>query len=695
MVPSTGLGAGFGQWLAFLLAALLLSVLAPASPVARADEAPPRCDIPQFDGDERAGLARAYIELAEDGFPGPHIPDFPRGVVAGALWMLDQIPVPQRPVDHADLVLRGCILLARQQRVLELAYDAPGNDGLGAGWAARCLGLADSVPKAEPAWCAAAAVRAALGPLPPDEVKAVPIRCQPADSAAVLADLALRAGELDRINLLLPDIEGSWFQREYGIALGNAARQKKRLDRLTVRCGSRQDCASCRAVAQAHFLAGEEAEGLAAVDALARSSSDHCAREAATLLAWRQDWSTLDRLFPDGKGPDEAWWHRISLYRRLSELTALQGVDPDPSRTAALVRGACREQGSCPLLETAVLGLLQSARVYAGRDEPESLVAFVLSRSEVPEVLEAGAPAMSALLTLLAPVGDESRAEVILGRFLSHPANAADCSLAEQAAVELLVNAVEKRDLVRLQKARVMIDRGLKSCADDTLRRVRLEYFSVIARWADARLAGETLKGLRDLKTQLQRLLAQKAGFMEPSLRGMASLNYLAALVRTRTLSGVEIDAHLREAVERDVPYHVLWVHRLVGENRVERAVAVARLCELSTDVDRERSACLEWQAALQRYLGHEKLSESFLAEATACGGAGRESDGSGVSCVLGGDRRLRIVLDREGELSVEGGFSPRFLVILLPQAGLPISRGNIDSEVREPGASCPASPRP
>ncbi|MBM4356468.1 MAG: hypothetical protein FJ109_22175 [Deltaproteobacteria bacterium] len=93
----------------------------------------------------------------------------------------------------------------------------------------------------------------------------------------------------------------------------------------------------------------------------------------------------------------------------------------------------------------------------------------------------------------------------------------------------------------------------------------------------------------------------------------------------------------------------------------------------------------------MQRYLGHEMLSRTLEATARECAGGQRaEEEEISVSCLLSGDRRLRIVLSREGELSVKTVFSPRFLVILLPQAGLPISPSNMESGPLESPASCP-----
>ncbi len=664
----------------------------------------PGCEIPEFSANERTGLARAYIELAEEGFPGPGLTDFPRSVLACALDMLERVPVPDRLSDHSDLVLRGCLLLARQQRVFDLRLESPpgsrdvsteGTD-LPAYWLARCRDLAGAVPPSERASCAAAGIRAALGPLSPDDVRRVEARCERSDSSAVLADVALRNGELDRINLQLPDVEGSWSQREYGVALGAAARAQRRQLRIESTCRERGDCASCRTMALHKFLEGAEAEGVAAVEQLVGKETTPCVREAATLLAWRQDWDNLDRLVPQTRAPAEAWWHRLVLYRELSRLAAAQGLPPDDGLLGQRVEAACEAADGCPLLQVAVFGLLWSAEVYAGRRLPRELVAWVHAQSVRPEVLSAGAPAMSALLTLLSPVGEESDADLVMNRFLLHPANSGDCPMAQAVAIELLVTAILTRDVVRLQKARVMIERGLRSCADDAQRQVHIEYLSIMARWADARQANETQKGLGELKNQLERLLGQKGGLMDPVLRGAASLNYLAALVRIRNPSGVEIDSRLHEAVERDVPYHLLWIHRLLGDKRVQPAIAVARLCELAASSAAERAACLRWQAALQRYVGHDRLAGSFEAEAAACSGLQQGSDErTGVSCNLAGDRRLRIVLDREGELHVETGFSPRFLIILLPQAGLPISPSNSETGAPETPGSCPSAPKP
>lgn len=348
------------------------------------------------------------------------------------------------------------------------------------------------------------------------------------------------------------------------------------------------------------------------------------------------------------------------------------------------------------MLETAARGLVLSARVYAGKMPAEKMVEWILTLSAEPEILSAGAPALAALLTLLAPVGTDADADLVLDRFLAFPANSRECSIAHMASVELLVTAIRNRDVVRLQQARVMLDRGVMSCAQDTPRRIHLEYLSVIAGFTDARCAGEIEEGLLNLKNRLERLLAQKGGLMEPALRGQASLNYLAALVRIRNPTGIEIDSRLHEAVERDVPFHLLWVQRLLGERRLEQALAVARMCESVAQSDAERSACLAWQAALQRYWGHEELSRSLRDRALACseGLAGPEEK-AGVSCLLSGERRLRIALDQQGELRVETGFSPRFLVILLPQAGLPISPRNDEFAPRESTPSGCVVPKP
>ncbi|MBM4355515.1 MAG: hypothetical protein FJ109_17290, partial [Deltaproteobacteria bacterium] len=579
--PSAGLVGALALAVA-ILPGTAVPAAPPADPPRQEDAGHPGLDIPQLDAKERTALAQAYVELAEDGFPGPGIRDFPQVVLSTALTMLDSIPESERMSGHRDVLLRGCLALARQQRVaaLRLAEGGSGaQDGTGGEpWLQQCLHLAAAVAATEPAWCAAAAIRAATGPLTPAELRLVPTRCQPADSAAILADLALRGGELDRINLLLPDVEGSWFQRQYGVALGAAARNARRQLRLDRKCDKHRDCAACRAVAVRHFLEGNEAAGLEAVEGLLSRKPTPCTREAATLLAWRQDWENLDRLVPEERVRKlievasgslltaAPWWQRLKLYRTLTSAAAPEGTPAESGVLSGLLAAACEDVGSCVLLRTAAEGLLRSARVYSGAMPAEELTDWIHRTSSTPEVLSAGAETMAALLTLLSPVGADENTDLVLDRFLSHPANAGSCGIAETAAVELLVTAVRNRDVTRLQKARVMLERALGSCTDDTPRRIRIEYLMVMARFADARFAGEFQEGLLGLKNQLEVLLAQKSRIMEPSLRGEASLNYLAALVRLRNPSAPELDSRLHEAVDRDVPYYLLWVQRLLGE---------------------------------------------------------------------------------------------------------------------------------
>jgi len=624
---------------------------------------------------ERIELARAYVELLEGGLPGPDLRAIDPGLVVVPLQLLDSA---DKDIGSAlrELRLRACVLVSRHHHFHTLASltryrngeRAKGEEALEK-FAEECRGRAGKVRRNSPHFCLAAPVLSASAPLDKKTGKAVASRC-PEGTALVAAIEKLsrqesfsRTAHADAMELAL-DLEGNWFERRYVEALLEEAGRRLRMSELATACKQEKDCVACRKVTRSLFQADRGEEGKDYVARMLEEAGGACAREAFTILAWRQDWQTLSDRGARLETPRPKWYLKLELYRVLLAIAAGEG---DPVAAAKLIDEAYRDDQRHCLFSLVVQGLTRATRVFTGAQPPEETTKWILEQGSRKDVKLHRSCAFSVLMTLLSALAEESDKLAFIDSFLTGPA-AGDCPTLHRASLELLFMAFDTHNTDRLMQSLVLLERAWESCRDMPALRHDLEAFRDVAAWADRSWAGDDGAALVALKNSSRALLARLSG-SAPRVRSMVLLNLLASTVRSRQTIMPDMESFLDKVLVRKTPYYVAWLYYYLQKRKPFHAYAVARLCERVASDGLERGICTLWQAAIHDLAGRSNAADKALALArTEIGTDFERIQKNSATLVVQGDRRVRILLDQEGDIDVKTDFAPMAVLVLLPR---------------------------
>jgi len=645
---------------------------------------------PGFGNTERLELAEAYLNLFDEGFPGPSLFELGPEVIRAPIVILDSIESGGRSDRHPEVEMRACLAAARCLRLLQLANRAEANrsngpnDGLSMLKKAvsRCSDSSSGVGKNNSMFCSAAGVRAVTAKVSARTLLTMERRCGPMEAALARLENA--------ISRELPELPGvpvlersTWFERGYASELTGLALKRRRLKNNTGRCTETGDCKACRLAARELYLQGQNDRAGNLVTLMAgEDSRGKCEKEAMILLAWRQDWSRFDELNQRLPEPVEPWAEKLSLYRAILLGSLGDGDQPLEESAMEHLDKVYSGQAEYETMKLAIWGLERLTAVLRGESSANAQVNEFLLYSRRPEIRARPGDTFPILLTLISGLADAGTLVSFMDEFLSDQQAASDCRTITQAALEILSIALRDRDADRLQQAIVLLDKVRSTCTDMVVHG-EVEVFQHFANWADLRLSKKPRDALVNLKHRSQSLVLRQPKEVRQEVRSMLILNLLAAILATRQECAPDIPSFLEDVTERTAAYYVLWVYHLMHQRRRAEAYAVSRLCERVAPRDEQRGACLLWQASIHDLLGRRKIADELAREGRRlCSGSVKSETVSAaatgltdsqVVCLLKGDRKLRIVLDWEGELTVASAYSPRFILILLPHLASPM----------------------
>lgn len=628
---------------------------------------------PAFGDTERLDLAEAYLSLYDGGFPGPEIDDIGTAPVLAPLVLLRSIGLPHRGSGYRGAELRACVFVARYLRLHLLAN---GERTLAAGDSSALSLLAEAVQGCEqefkvasegdPQFCPVLALKAARAQLPVKLLESARRLCGPVQQALFALEQAIYLGEeqLPTIPVLEP---ATWFERHYAASLAKAERARRELYALAAACNDKGDCEVCQLAMRGFYTREDDAM---AGQLLKRTISDQgtgaCLREAAAVLAWRQDWGALDEVVGGLPEPVPPWARRLNLYAALVRGTL--GNNEGLADPALLLAELYGEQPGYVVRELAVWGLGRLADVFQGHADAALVVEQILEQGRRPEIRAGLMRTFSLLLTFLSALTDDQTTMAFMDDFLSDRVAAWDCETVTEAAFEVLAIAAKQKDADRLQQALVLLGRARETCTDPA-RIAEIEAIKLFAGWADLRLSNRPKDALVELKNRSRQLVLRLPKGVRESIRSMTVLNLLAAILATRQEAAPNIPSFLEDVHRRGIQYHVLWVYHLTQQRRRTEAYAVSRLCELVANRPEEQGGCLLWQAWVHDLSGRRSLADSLekLGGDLIPPGPGVVTDRY-VVCMLGGSRKVKLSFDWSSDFRVESAWIPDFSLLLLPQ---------------------------
>lgn len=587
---------------------------------------------------ERVDLARAYLGLFEDGFPGPDLAAISPGLAVVPLVLLGSADKDSGEAT-GELHLQACLFAARYDRYYRLARPegCAGTADLDVEvrhlgeFVQECQEVAGKVRRNSPLYCLAAPILSATDSLGRRDAVDLTSRCSP-DAALIAAlEKTVGHGKHDRAELsdameLALALEGNWFERRYVEALVQEVGRFVATAEQVARCEKKRGCDDCRKAARALLDAGREEEAGRILSLMQEQEGEAgCLKDALILIAWHQDWRKLEVGAEKLPVPPPDWYLRLDLYRLLLAIAAGQG---DPVAAQALIDKSYGGSKRHCLFTLVLQTLRRTAEVFAEEEQLAFLDGFL--------------------------TGSAVR----------------DCATLHRVALEILFMALESGSTDRLMQSLVLLDRAWDSCREEPELRDDLEAFRQVARWADRNWAGDTPKAQVSLKNSSRALLTTIVGSSRRT-RSMVLLNLLASTVLSRHTVMPDMKAFLSRVEVRSVPYYVAWLYYYLHKRQTARAYAISRLCEKVASAGMERGICALWQASIHDLAGRHSAAGEALAQARReMGDRYEDARGGGAVLVLQGERRVRVVLDREGELHIDSGQSPLAVLVLLPRPG-------------------------
>jgi len=608
-------------------------------------------------------MVRAYVELMEQGYPGPAFSDLEPWALLQPLLLLDGTVESKATED--DLRLRTCLLAARRLRIEQLSDRGPVGDD----WdllvqrVAACSRNYIAVHNNHAQFCAVAALESAMGKLSKRRRKSLNERCaEPIVSIGIWED-AIAQNLPDPPEPDEPDSVRSPFERAYQSALRKSWRLDREREAATLACTEEHDCSHCREVLRRLRATGQTAAATKIISAIGESATDDCRQALATVAAWSQDWHELDGHLSGLAEPLPEWARDLALYRHLQSVAAGETglVMPD---FAQFFVGTSQED----LLRFAAEALARAAQAFRQPADVAGTAAWLVKTSMQPEIVAAGEPALAVGLAFLWALSPQETVFDFMDEVLRQTGDSVADAVVTRIGIEILSVAAREWDVERLQQALVL----LRRVVDSERRRVpchEAEFFLCFAKWLDLTMSGQNEKALRRFKDRLNILRARLPKCAAARLRGLTVINLLAAAMVQRGGAIHELGPYLSDLETRNVTYHILWANQYLEQRQTARARAVLQWCEHEALVPEATAACQLWRAYLHELVGEPALADDARGRATEILGDSLESTVKGrILLLVEGERRVGFALSSDGRLVFRTNYSPAFFLVPLPR---------------------------
>jgi hypothetical protein len=634
-----------------LMAALIAIFIVPATLFAS-----PRAES------DRLAVARAFVELMEQGYPGPEITDLAPWALAHPLALLEG---QASTATEDDLRLRACLLLARRLRVERLKTRGRLDDG----WerlaerGSDCAQHYSTIHANHAQFCAVAALESARGNLSAGRHGKLQERCAEPVVTISLWERAVESSLPDPPEPDAPDAVRSTFERHYQAALTAIWNSERAVANAQQLCKEKHDCTKCSKALRHLHLAGESDEVIALAKLLEEvAPAGVCGQMLATVAAWRQDWPEFERHLGKLAQPLPAWAGELELYHTLQRIAAGDPVTiPDLSRSFL-------ENPQGELLRFAAEALARSAAAFLQPTKVPDATAWLVKASMRPEVVAAGEPALAAGLAFLWALASQETVFDFMDEALRQASDTVGDEVVTRVAIEILSVATRERNVERLQQALVLLRRVVNA----ERRRVpcnEAEFFLRFAEWLDMTMAGENEKALRRFQDRLNILRARLPKCASPRLRGLTVINLLAAAMARKGGMVRELGPYLNHLKTRNVTYHVLWVNQFLEQRQTARARAALKWCEAEAQVPEAMAACQLWRAYLHELVGEPGPADIARKKAKEILGDELDSISQGrILLLMEGVRRVGFALTPDGFLDYRATYTPAFFLVPLPR---------------------------
>ncbi len=611
---------------------------------------------------DRLAVARAFVELMEQGFPGPGLEDAEPWALTKPLALLEGQTVT---ATEDDLRLRACLLLARRLRIERVNQRGRQGDDweqlaqLGSSCAQHYATIHDNHAQ----FCAVAALESARGKLSPRRREKALERCAEPIVTISRWEQAVISNLPDPPEPNEPDALRTVFETRYQAALADSWQTEHDFGKARLSCQKEHDCASCRKALRHLHRAGKPDEAVALAGRLEEAKpKGACLQTVATIAAWSQDWPELQRLLSSLEQPYPAWAAELELYQTLQLIAAGEAAAvPDLSTYF-------RDNPEGALLRFAVEALARSAAAFLQPSKVPNATAWLVKASMAPDIVSAGEPALAAGLAFLWALAPQETVFDFMDEALRQAGDTVSDDVITRVAIEILSVATRERNVGRLQQTLVLLRRVVNAES----RKVpcnEAEFFLRFAEWLDSTMAGENEKALRRFQDRLNVLRARLPKCAAPRLRGLTVINLLAAAMVRKGGTVHELGPYLNDLKTRNVTYHVLWVNQFLEQRQTARARSVLQWCEAEAKVAEAKAACQLWRAYLHELVGEpgpadvaRKKAESLLGDDLQAVAKGR------ILLLLEGVRRVGFALAPDGYLDYRATYSPAFYLVPLPR---------------------------
>ncbi len=615
--------------------------------------------------------ATAFVELVEEGFPGPGLEGLTTWVLLRPFELMAELSADARGLE--ELRLRACTNLARAELAASVrAIRLTGGEGVRQDALTSCRAAAAAIHDHHPFFCSAAAMLSAAGGLSETQRGQVTRRC-PAELEVLvsLERLVRDPGRADPVPRMEADATPTPLVRRYVAALQDALLRLRAVAAERSACLERGRCSLCGRALRHAWLEGTPAEAEELAGKVAALAGDPCRRERINVLAWRQQWDRLSAGLDSLAQPWPGWAWNLALYRDLQQAAAgTAGTTTAAVRKTAAEALADSPDG--PLRQLAVEALLRTAAAFRQETTPESVTGWLVGAALAPEVTAAGDAAVGVALAFLWALADAETVVPFMDEALRRQELAVKPRVRLRVAQELLTLAVRTMDAERVLQAKVLLERILDGPREDPALVAESEAFFYFAEWMDRSLEGKCAEGMRRYVDHQRDLLARLPPDAPGRLRSMVALNLLAGTLCRRRGTLHELDSYLGGVSARNTAFYVLWIHQFLETRRTARARAALEWCLRDAEEPVARAACLAWGAYMHELAGEQEQAADFLRQADELlSGSLEDALRTGNLVLSQGERRVGFSLMADGELRLAVDFSPAFFLVPLPRLDL------------------------
>jgi hypothetical protein len=616
--------------------------------------------------------AEAYLELINEGFPGPGIDAVTTRDVLYPLSLLTRTTKAAHQEKEQLVRLRACVLLGRW-RLLRIVQSGAGlalppdeEKAVNEAWVG-CRSLPKISNPESSLYCWSMNLVSLTVDWSKKTAHRVELKCSEfavalARLEAITRRISLTA-KVEEEDLSVP-LDGtiSWFERAYGQALAQGLAQRLKLAAQVAHCKESKECESCRKVVQGLFGIGEDELATAILNQMTRPDmSTVCRQQVLLLYSWSQDWESFDALLAGVPEPRPEWSLAPEIYRLLHRAD----VTVENARMQVLL-GSLANRADGPQLVYGIQALLVAKEVFGKTRSASEGIDWLTKKALALAEKDGRHEVLAVALTFLSAMADGETLISFMDSFLRVDGVSGDCAVLSRIALEVLAVALHNRDVSRLQQAMVLLKQVREQCLDNVIQLGRIDVYLLLVRWADRQMAGEPEQALTILKNQSRDVLVRLSARIDRGIRTMLVSNYLTAAACCKSKPGHNLTGFLHEVEYLNGAGHAHWIQKYLGQKRYARAHVIVERCLAETVSAREHAGCLFWKAALARTLGNDQQARQSRLEAEELLGQGLDKPMPALF-FADGERRASVFVDWNGELRISTGFLPLYFLIPMP----------------------------